>query len=463
MTSARPLRGPTSPSDAPASRQGTGVLASAAVVVVAAVAYVALLHAVYQYVIAPQFTYLRYAYREPDPLGYAFAILLVVVLALVLPRRMTRVSHLVAWGLFVVTVAPSLVVPQFADVLSRSDSVVLAVWVALSFLPVAVFGTRGAIRGLLPVARVSPFTFWTGVVILSAAAYAYVIASVGVRFTLPSLDNVYVLRAEYNLEQTEIALLGYVVPLLVNLLNPLVIARGLLRGRITPILLGIVGQLFIFSITGYRAALLSPFAMLATYLLFRRSSRPAASLALIGAVGLVLVMWGLDGLSGSNDYTSLLVRRLLVTPGLLTAGYVSVFSGIDKVGWSHSFLSAFSSYPYAAEPPLLVGDLFFNRPDTNANASFLADGFANLGFPGMIIEGLVLTVLLCLVDDACRGLSIRVGSLLLVMETLALADSGVFTVMLTHGLVATILTCALMPSSGWTRPSRRGRRAREPG
>jgi hypothetical protein len=434
---------------------GGGFLGSI-VVGVAVIAYMALLHAVFQHIVAPDFTYLRYAYRPPEPTAYVVAMALVVALALVLPRRLTRPSHFIAWVLFIVTVAPSIVVPQYADVLPRDESLVLALWVALAYLPVAVFGTRRAIRGVLSRISLPPTAFWTVVLVVAVLTYAYVIATVGLRSALPSLEDVYGLRDEFNTEVASTALLGYAVPLLANLINPLIIARGLLRGPWVLVLVGVGGQLFIYSIAGYRAALLSPLAVLAAWLLFRRSTRPPAGAVLIGTIVLVLAVWGLDRLFATNDYTSLIARRLLITPGLLTAGYVSVFDHTDKVAFSHSFLSSFSTYPYAEEPPLLVGDHFFDRPGTHANASFLADGYANLGFPGMILEGLVLAVLLCLVDDACRGLAVRVGALLFVMQALALADSGVFTVMLTHALGATVLTCALAPRTGWSRRERAG-------
>lgn len=446
MSTATPPRWsrPTTP------RVGGG-LPPGLVVAAGAIAYIAVLHLVFQHVVAPDFTYLRYAYRTPDPLTYAVAVALVVALALMLPRRLTRPSVFVAWVLFVVTVAPSIVVPQIADVLPRDESIVVAFWVALAYLPVALFGTRRAIRGVVPRMPLPPATFWTVVLVVAAVAYAYVIATVGVSWDLPPLEDVYGLRGRFNTEVAGTALLGYAVPVLANLFNPLVIAWGLLRGPWVLVLVGIAGQLFVYSVTGYRAAVLSPLAMLAAWLLFRRSTRPAAGTVLIGTVALIFLVWGLDWLSSSNTYTSLIARRLLLTPGLLTAGYVSVFADIDKVGFSHSFLSSFSTYPYAQEPPDLVGAQFFGRPDTHANASFLADGYANLGFPGMVLEGVVLAVLLCLIDDACRDLGVRVGSLLLVMQALALADSGVFTVMLTHGLGVTIVMCALAPRTGWAR------------
>lgn len=445
MSTTRPSARRSPPSTVTSRHRAPSVSTHAWVVASAALAYVAVLHLIYQHSIAPSFSYLRYAYRTPDPGAYAVAIALVVALAVILPRRISQPSHFIAWLLFIAAVAPSIVVPQFADALSTDRALQVAIWVAACFLPVAALGTRRAVRGVLPSRGLRGSVFWPAVAAASALGYGYVLATVGLPTELPSLSDVYAVRDEFAAEEDAFGALVYLVPLLVNVLNPLLLIRGLTARRWTWLVAGVLGQVFIYSFTGYRSALLSPVAVLVAYLLFRRSSRPPASVALAGIVLLSVAMWAMDWLTSSLDYTSLLVRRFLITPGLLTAAYVAVFSEIDKVHLSHSFLSSFSSYPYAEEPPLLVGAQFFGDPTTNANANLLADGFANFGFPGMLLECLVLVVLLWAVDDACQGIPVQLSALVFVMPTLALADSGIFTTMLTHGLVAAILACTLLP------------------
>jgi hypothetical protein len=260
-------------------------------------------------------------------------------------------------------------------------------------------------------------------------------------------------------EQESSLLLSYAVPLIANVLNPLIVVRGIYTRRWIWIVAGLVGQVFIYSFTGYRSSALSPLVLLGAYLLFRRNSRPASIIMPLSVTVLAVTMWVTDRFLSSIEFTSLLVRRFLITPGLLTAGYVAVFHDIDKVYLSHSFLKPFLVYPYAQEPPLLVGELFFHNPETNANANLLADGYANFGFPGMLIECLVLVVLLWAVDDGCRGLPIGICATVFVMPVLALADSGIFTTMLTHGFVAAIVACLLMPRTGWERVPRRSERS----
>lgn len=424
------------------------MLAGAPAVVLVALTYVVVLHYAYATMIAPQFTYLRYGYRSPDPIGYGIAIACVVGLALVLPRRISRPSHFIAWVLFIVLVAPSLVVPQYATVLSSADALQLAAWITVGFVPIAALGTRQGLRDFLPRAPLRSTVFWLLFVGVWAVLNAYILITVGVKGNLPSLDDVYGVRLELRAEQLGDPVLAYTVPLLANFINPALMVRGLWFKRWLWFGIGVLGQLYIYDVSGNKTAVLSPIALAAAYLLLRMR-RPPGALPLLAAPLVAVTMMVIDWLTASSDWTSLMVRRFLVTPGLLSAGYVSVFADIDKARLAHSIFSPFLQYPYQKEPPDLVGAEFFDRPLTHANASFLADGYANFGYPGMLGACLIVVLLLWAVDDAARGLPIGFSCLLFLMPALALVESGVLTTMLTHGFVFAIVTCILAPRTGW--------------
>jgi hypothetical protein len=428
-----------------------GLLCRAPVVALIALTYVAVLHHTYAQQIAPFFAYLQYAYRPPDALAYAFAISLVVALALVLPRRISRPSHFIAWVLFIVAVVPAIVIPQIAPALSRADALELAVWVAISYLPVATLGTRRALRGFVPRRPLRASTFWTLLIAAYAGLSGYVLATAGLNLQLPSLNDVYGVRAELAAKEETDALLSYVVPLLAGVVNPAVLARGLWARKWAWVLAGVLGQVFVYSVSGNKTAVLSPIALAGGYLLLRSRRTPAATACLLAAPVVSVAVVLIDRLSRSvdGDVTSLIVRRFLVTPGLLTAGYVEVFDDIDKARLAHSVLSPFFDYPYAEDPPFLVGAAFFGNPETHANANILADGFANFGYLGMVAACLVAVVLLWAVDDAAEGLPLGFACLVVLIPALALADSGILTTMMTHGFLATVMLLALAPRTGW--------------
>jgi hypothetical protein len=416
------------------------------VVVLGTLSYVGTLHYIYAEHIAPQFAYLQYAYRSPDPGNYGIVVGIVVVLALSLPRRLTHPSHFIVWVLFIVTVVPTLTVSQYAPALDTSESFELALWAGASFLLIALLGTRQPLRGFLPQVVVRRETFWAAIFV---ALNLYVVLSVGVNLDLPSINDVYGVRDEFRQESTPYPALDYVTPLLATVVNPFMMVRGLWDRRWLWFAAGIFGQLYLYAEEGDKTALLSPVALMTAFLLLRRPRPAAASAALFAAPILAVTMLVADLLTASNDWTSLMVRRLLVTPGLITIGYVQVFDDIEKANLAHSIFSSWLSYPYRLEPPDLVGAEFFGDPTTHANGSWIADGFANFGYPGMLAASFVVVLLLWAIDDATRGLPVGAASLLFLIPAMTLAESAVLTAILTHGYFAAIVLSVLAPRDGW--------------
>ena len=423
------------------------VLSRGPVIVLVVLAYVGVLHYAYVNDIAPIFTYLQYGYRPPDPYYYAVAIGMVVVLALLLPRHIERPSHVIVWLLYLVAVLPGVIVPQISPALSQDEAFRLALWVAGCFLAVVLLGTRQALRGFIPLAPLPERRWWLLIGGLWVVLNAVVLAFAGIKLTLPSFEDVYGVRGDFRVTESLDPALAYVVPLLDKIINPLLIIRGLWFRRWAWGAAGVLGQVYLYSLQGSKTAILAPVAIVAAYFFLRRR-RPAGpsvlAAAVVGAIGVLLIDWW----NASNTLTSDFVRRVLVTPGIVLSGYVQVFHDMPKAKLGYSVLRTIFPYPYAKEPPDLVGAEFFNDPFTHANGSWLADGYANFGYPGMIAATVVLILLLWAIDDATRGLAPGLACLIFLMPALALAESAILTALLTHGFIAAIILCALAPREG---------------
>jgi hypothetical protein len=431
-------------------RDAPTLLTWAPIVAAVALGYVAILHYAYVEHIAPLFTYLQYGYRTPDPVGYGVAVALVVGLALMMPRRITHPSHFIVWVLFIIAVAPSLLVPQWAPALSHGEALELALWIGACFGLVVGLGTRQTLREFVPRRPLRARTFWLLLAGIFVALNVYVLLTIGVSLTLPSFDDVYGVRSEFRQERAVNPALGYVVPLL-GVVNSAMMVRGLWDRRALWVLAGGLGQLYLYAEQGEKSALLSPVAIGAAFLLLRRRRSMVGATALLGASALAVVVMAVDWWRVSNDATSLLVRRFLVTPGLVTAGYVQVFDDAPKAQLGYSVLAPFVRYPYQAEPPDLVGAHFFGDPATHANTGWLGDGFANFGYPGMVTASLILVFVLWTIDDATKGLPSGFACLFFLLPALTLAESAILTAILTHGIFVAIVLCTLAPRNGWAR------------
>src|SRR5207302_10056432 len=93
-----------------------------------------------------------------------------------------------------------------------------------------------------------------------------------------------------------------------------------------------------------------------------------------GAVALIVGSIVADTISGSVTFSSLVLQRLLATPGLLTGYYMQFFSGNPKMLLSHSVLKSLVENPYGSQsPPFIIGSAYFHNASNSANANIWAD------------------------------------------------------------------------------------------
>jgi hypothetical protein len=417
--------------------------------------YAVMLHWTYQTQIAPAFYYLGSRYRDPDMVSYAFAGVMVLILSWAMPYQLRRVSDFVLWVLFVMAAIPCILVPQYADILDRDRSLVLAAMVAGNFLLVTVL-TRLSPAAIHLRFKVEPSLLWTGVLVVSLGFYGYLLMTTGLQFrAFGNLGDARAIRFEYRDHITSAGpILGYLVRLQGNVLNPLLVAKGIYSRRWWMAGAGTFGQLLIFSLTGYKITLLSAVALLVLAVMFARSNTRNGSLVLWGITALSLVSLAVDRARGQLMLTELFVDRLILVPGTLTAAHVLVFDPLEKMRWSYSIMSPFFDNPYGTTPAYIVGAQFSGQAGTTANANLFADGFANLGWSGITIEALLLVVLLWLLDGASRHLPLPVACCILLVPAQALVNGSVLTSILSGGIGAAIAVMAVLPEDGWGQGSK---------
>ncbi|MDO8119918.1 oligosaccharide repeat unit polymerase [Isoptericola sp. b490] len=423
------------------------------VVYLSTLLYVLFLHLTYEFRISPLFAYLGYRYRSPEVWAYGVAIVLVLGLARVLPARLSRASDFVLWILFVTTSAPSILVPQYADVLSPGSSTVLGLAVAGSFgLIVLALRLGPGPRQLRW--RPRSEVVWAALIVFTVAFYAYMMVTVGLSIHVMSLTGVRPTRLAYReVIANHGPALAYLIGIQGYVLNPLFMIRGIRTRRWSVALLAALGQMLIFSATGYKTIILSIPAVFAIALAFRNGRRPAGRLLLDGTVLVGAVALVVDAVVGAAEFTTVFVGRLILMPGALTAAHVQFFAGQPKAEWGYSFLSHFVDYPYSKSPAMLVGAAFSGDPQISANASLFGDGYANLGYLGMFVEAVVVVIILWAVNYATGRLPMAASVAVITLPSLALANTSAFTSVLTGGFAAAVVVALVIPRSGWDAPA----------
>jgi hypothetical protein len=83
----------------------------------------------------------------------------------------------------------------------------------------------------------------------------------------------------------------------------------------------------------------------------------------------------------------------------------------------------------------------------SANANFWADAYANFGYAGIVCFTLLLALVLWLYDSGSAGRDRYVTALVIALPAFAVANSGLLTSLLTHGIGLAMLLMYLMPAA----------------
>lgn len=419
--------------------------------------YAIALHWVYANLVTGSFSYLGYRYSEPTPQIVAFTWFAVVAVAIALPRRLTRPSSVVLWILFIVTIAPAMLMAPYTSYLDDAQAMILALSLGATFFAVTIgVKRRGPIKSLK--LQASATTFWLAIGAFSALTYGILLMTQGLSLEFVGILDVYSVREQYTAGLEGVGILSYLLSTQANVVNPIIIARGIYSKRWQFVALGVLGQAVLYSGTGFKTILFSVPALLILAYIFRRNLRPNSIVFLWGAAFMVVGAAVVDFIQNSVIWTSLFSRRFLLTTGMLTSAYVAFYSTNPQAQLGHSILRPWIDYKYDLTPPRQIGSWLANSPSTAMNANLFADGFANFGWMGLVGAGVVLLIFLRILDRAAHGVPTAVSALVMVMPTIALSNASILTSMFSHGLVVAVVLLAIMPRNGWgRRPSKRNR------
>lgn len=405
-------------------------------------------------VIAPGFGYQGYVARDPTPLDLAVGSLSTAIVAMTVTPRCRRPSDVAHLFLALTTAIPVIWVPIFYGPLSSPQVQQLSASVAVAFLVIRLC-LLGGRRRVTPV-RVSETSFALLVAGFAVVGVLYLAGS-GITPSLSGLADVYVQREVYRASVDRLG--AYLVGWLAGGTFSLVIALGLFRRSVPITSAGVAGILLLYSITGYRSYIIALFLLVGTFLMTRSGSSRAWHW--ISALSLVIALVTAQDLArGGYGLTSLLVRRGLSTAGINTGYYVQLFDDAPKYYLGHSVLGFLGAAPYEQPPGRLVGSTYYSAR-TAANANFMADGFANFGWIGILAAALVVGLLLRAYDKVSHGVPLGVSAPALTLVLIALSNTAVLTVVATHGAAVLLAWTSLAPvGAALRRKAQRAEKAR---
>ena len=396
-------------------------------------------------VIGKPFAYQGFEPVPPNPLHLLLVALPYYLCIRRLPSSWERPSALVYWALFGLVVAPVHVLPVFIE---QPDP---SVWIMV-YTVAGCFWLLGGIYSIepprLPRPTVPPRIYWAGFAVTALGMLALLLATYGLHFEFTSWSSFYDVRGEFkDAREDAPRITGYVLPWLGQVLAPIAIARGLLNRSVPWLVGGVLTELLLVSMTGYKSLLFSSALIIGIVLIARFTDVRKIGLRIsVLATSSVLAVTLLDVVLNNTTLSSLLVRRGIMVAGLNTRYFFEFFSDFPKLHLGHSVLGFWVDYPYETSPPNLIGLVYYGNPYTSANVNIWADAYSNFGVLGMLVFTALLGMALLLVDASTRAGAPRLLVLApLAMIALGLSNSALLTVFMTHGLLLTLILVYLMP------------------
>lgn len=396
-----------------------------------------------KYIIAPLFTYLGFGYHPVhDPRILVWMWGLVFIASWCLPIELYKPSAFFTWLIYLAVWVPAILMPPFT---SHYVYAYVPMQAVLFFAMIALCGVN-----LLPVIRLPEprWSFRLFVALLfaySGLILLWLIANVGFPTSVPSLLNPYQQRAAYSAAIAGSGPFLYLVAWQAAVINPLLILIGVARRRWFVLAAGVGIVFLMYAMAGHKSYFGTTALVLAVYVALWFRPRSRSLLMVSGATAVILACSAVYWLTGSINLISILVRRMLMMPGLLTGYYHEYFTAHGYTGRYGPLTAFLPTMPMDLTTPRTIGEVYFGRSTVAANANFWADAYSAIGYPGVILATVLAVLILWVIDSIAVSRNLKIATPIFVVVLFGLVNSALPITLLTHGLLISIITVWALP------------------
>ncbi len=397
----------------------------------------------------PTFGYLGYDYNPPSAGYLLLAWLLSALPSLWMPLSIDRPSKLIYWVLYLFVFIPSMFIPLFAAINPPSQVAELMLVLFAGFALTGLSYRRPLLK--LHPHQISSSRFGYGLGLVVGVFTLWVLIAFRGNLHIVSFTDIYDVRNDADAVMAG-TLLNYPLLLLSCAINPFLMGWGLYYKRASLFVIGMLGQVLVYSCFGTKASILSVLFILGFYLLFRVRRIPFA-LTLTWALVAIYVGLSLSFVFAGDEpgliltgILALVFMRTFALTGLLTAQYYYFFQHNPLTLYSHlKGVSWFINYPYHYYLGSEIGYYYYGSlVDTTAHL-WAMDGLAALGLPGILFVSVVCALVFWVLDSAAQKHDPRLAALVICYAAYNLASLSMFTTLLSRGLGLLMVILYLMP------------------
>lgn len=402
--------------------------------------------------LAVKFTYLGFEYHEPGLLLFLVSHIIAWLPALWIPLRLIRPSVIIYWFLFLMTYIPAVLLPVYIRLSSVDDLYFLMLSLLAGMIIIGAIYFIPVLK--LPSLALSEEKFLKIMYIVTGLLALYIIYVFKGRMRLVGLDDIYELRKD-NDELLEGSMVGYAILAMGACFFPMLLALGLTCKNYRMLLSGALGLIFLYSTQGSKTYLFSSVILVMVYLIIRKNSNNFGLKLIVFFIILTVVLNALtlygpqNWLLITSTIASITFMRTICMGGMLTSQYYFFFTYHPKTYYSHiNVVRKVIDYPYGNQPlGRVIGYSFTGDTFLNANANFwVTDGIAATGVIGVIIISLLCAIVFWFLDSVAKKHNVIFASLCIVVISMALLNTSLFTTLLSGGLGLMIVMLFLKPA-----------------
>lgn len=260
---------------------------------------------------------------------------------------------------------------------------------------------------------------------------------------------IYGARDTFNVSSVS-GIRAYIFENFSSLILPVSVAYAVLFNRYLMMICSLFMVLVIFSTDAMKGTLLAPIMSGIIMLLFKKkvitNQFDLLKVSFLSSSMLLIILL----LINDTLFISALVYfRTIFLPSMISSFYFDFFQFNDFTYFSDTGIISFftgDSYPLNVKK-MVASNYLYKNPATNMNVGLVGDGFLKIGFLGIFVTAIVLSIFLKLINELGKNKNTILIKAMLFYPFYALINGSLYTIILTNGLFLSIILIIFLEKS----------------
>ena len=188
------------------------------------------------------------------------------------------------------------------------------------------------------------------------------------------------------------------------------------------------------------------YPVLVIFIAIVKGNKYTGNLMTMGLAGLTFLCLAFYLITDNWQPISVIVRRVFMVTADNHFRYYDAFKNIDFVYLTDkSWVFGGKLYPYNYPIQALISMIYYGHPNTWVNTGFMANGYANFGFYGMLTYSAITGWLIGIMDEiSYKKMPLWVAIAITIVPVFNLISVDLLTGLLYHGLIMSIILMWLL-------------------